>query len=214
MLYGTFSDSTSLVAGHETTAISLAWALYFLSKHPQVQAKLRHEISALTEKSNSPVTSADVDACQYLKAVCHEVSRVRPAVSLTLRVTERDTSICGQFIPKGTRVIICPQSINNDPALWGPDAAEFKPERWINESGQADNKGGAESNYSYLTFLHGPRACVGKQFAQAEFACLLAAWVGAFETELRDPDEKLDIVSHIVQRPRNGMNVRIKRVGQ
>lgn len=190
----------------------MTWALYYLSKYPDTQSKLRENLHNLRYKDDAQMTSDDIDSCQYLKAVCNEVSRVRPPVAMTMRTAERDTTICGSFIPKGTLIIICPQAINNDPGLWGDDAADFKPSRWINESGQADNKGGAESNYSFLTFLHGPRACVGRGFAVGEFACLLAAWVLAFETELRDPNEKLDIVSQIVQRPRNGMHVKIKRV--
>ena len=72
------------------------------------------------------------------------------------------------------------------------------------------NSGGAESNYAFLTFLHGPRSCIGQAFAKAEFACLVAAVIGRFEFKNADKDFKLDIKGGVTARPRNGLHVRIK----
>jgi cytochrome P450 len=90
---------------------------------------------------------------------------------------------------------------------WGLDADQFKPERWL-AAGKA-NTGGAESNYSYLTFLHGPRSCIGREFARAEFATLLASWVGRFDMEFGDKDFVLDIAGGVTSKPRNGLKVRM-----
>ena len=136
--------------------------------------------------------------------------RIFPPVPLTLRETAHDTSIQGHFIPAATTVVICPWAINTSTALWGPDAKEFNPERWMGQ-GRA-NTGGADSNYATTTFLHGPRSCIGKDFAKAEFACLMAALVGRFEMELEDPNWVLQIQGGITARPKGGLKIRVREV--
>lgn len=208
---------TFLVAGHETTATAMIWAIYLLCKYPESQQKLRDEVRSKLPSPDSDITAADVDACHYLHAVCTETLRLWSPVSLTLRVAACDTSINGQFVPKGTVIILSPWGVNTSTHLWGPDAREFKPERWLDADGKANNKGGAESNFSFLTFLHGPRSCIGQKFAQAEFACLLAAWVGRFETEFEDGSpfakgEEPDIKGGITSKPKGGLWVRTREV--
>ncbi len=203
---------TFLAAGHETTASAFTWAIYLMCQSPHVQAKLREEvrshISSLT--TDKKITSEIIDNMPYLHAVCNEVLRIYAPVPLTLRDTANATTILGQYIPKGTKVVLAPWAVNYSTELWGPDAAEFKPERWM-APGQA-NAGGAESNYAFLTFLHGPRSCIGSKFAVAELACLLAAFVGVYEFEKTDPNEKIEIKGGITARPRDGMNINVKLV--
>ncbi|KAL9087751.1 MAG: hypothetical protein Q9165_006518 [Trypethelium subeluteriae] len=117
-------------------------------------------------------------------------------------------------VPRGTTIIMSPWAINQSKKLWGPDARSFNPDRWIDSTtGHANNTGGADSNFSFLTFLHGPRSCIGQAFAKAEFACLLAAWVGSFEMELAEPDKEIDIKSGITARPKGGLMVKLKPIG-
>lgn len=198
---------TFLAAGHETTASSMMWAVHCLSLHPEVQKRLRKEVHDNISSPNDSVSSATLDHMPYLHAVCNEVLRFYSPVPLTLRDTTEDTTINGQFVPKGTKIILAPWAINYSNELWGPDAAEFNPDRWMG-SGKA-NTGGATSNYAFLTFLHGPRSCIGQSFAKSEFNCLLAAFVGSFEFEKVDPDEKLLIKGGITAKPKDGMNVRL-----
>ncbi|KAF2092013.1 cytochrome P450 [Saccharata proteae CBS 121410] len=217
---GGFSDEdlvnqlmTFLAAGHETTASSMMWAIYVLCQHPDIQQRLREEVHKnlpSIQDPNAEVTATDIDRMPYLNAVCNEVIRIYPPVPLTLRAAAEDTTICGHPIPKGTTVIIPPWAVNVSKELWGDDALEFKPERWIGP-GRA-NTGGADSNYSFLTFLHGPRSCIGSGFARAEFACLLAAWVGRFEMELADPNYELQIAGGITAKPKDGLPVKMKVV--
>jgi len=85
------------------------------------------------------------------------------------------------------------------------------PERWMG-AGRA-NSGGAESNYAFMTFLHGPRSCIGQGFAKAEFACLLAAWVAGFETELEVEGQVLEVEGgRVTSRPKGGLRVRVTPV--
>ncbi|KAI0596290.1 cytochrome P450 [Biscogniauxia sp. FL1348] len=219
---GGFSDEdlvdqlmTFLAAGHETTAATMTWAVYMLSRNPEMQERLRKEIreNLPSVDAAAGVSSQDIDRMPYLNAVCNEVLRYFAPVPLTIRDTVRDTTVMGQRVPKGTRVILAVWATNFDKTLWGPDAHEFNPERWMPKG--ADDKraasGGATSNYAFMTFLHGPRSCIGSSFARAEFACLLAGWVGRFEFALQNPEEmdekKISIKGGITARPANGMHV-------
>ena len=221
---------TFLAAGHETTATATSWALLELAQRPKLQADLRAEIRAQLPSfapdttSNIPMTADLLDkSVPLLHAVCSEVLRYHAPVPMTRRETSVDTSILGHPVPKGTNVFIVPWAVNFSTEQWGADALEFKPERWLDshshghEQGQGQSKahsGGAESNFSNLTFLHGPRSCIGMSFAKAEFACLLAAVVGRFEFQIADPEgwDIGDVVTGIVARPRGGVKLRMKVV--
>ena len=147
---------TFLAAGHETTASSMTWALLALCQHPEMQARLRAEIRAnlpSIEDGSKPMSAEIMDRLPYLHAVCNEVLRVHSPVPLTRREAAKDTTILGQFVPKGTDIILAPAAVNTSKELWGEDALEFNPERWMGP-GKA-NSGGASSNYAQLTFLHG-----------------------------------------------------------
>jgi cytochrome P450 len=148
----------------------------------------------------------------YLNAVCNEVLRMFPTIPVTARFAIRDTTIAGHFIPKDTVIMVIPWAINRHPALWGPDSEEFVPERWIDESGRATMSGGADSNYSFLTFLHGPRSCIGERFARAELRALLAALVGSFELQMADPNEKIVVGGTVTSKPKDGMKLKLKPV--
>ncbi|KHJ32070.1 putative cytochrome p450 [Erysiphe necator] len=186
---------TFLAAGHETTSNALSWAIYLLCVNPSCQTRLRAEIHANlpSPKSQTSISSSSIEGLSYLNAVCSEVLRYYPSVAITMRVAIHDTSILGHKIPKGTRVIIVPWATNKSEELWGPDAKKFKPERWLpSDTNPHPANGGAASNYSFLTFLHGPRGCIGQGFARAEFACLLASIIGRFEFSLNDQRESIE----------------------
>jgi cytochrome P450 len=219
-----FSDSnlvdqllTFLAAGHETTSSSLTWSTYLLSKYPDIQTKLRNEI---IEHIPNPQALSDpamdiaslLEGMPFLNAVCNEVLRLYPTIPLTARVTVRDTHVAGRYIPEGTIFLVVPWAINRNPKLWGADSEEFVPERWIDDKGRATMNGGADSNYAFLTFLHGPRACIGERFARAELRALLAALVGSFEFQMADPNEKIVVGGTITSKPMNGMRLKLTPV--
>jgi cytochrome P450 len=201
---------TFMAAGHETTASSFTWAVYLMCQKPEVQRKLREAIHTNISSLSDSIDHVKLDSIAYLHAVCNETLRIYAPVPITLRDTAHDTTILGQFVPKTTKVIIAPWAINLNKQLWGEDAEEFNPDRWM-APGQA-NSGGAVSNYAFLTFLHGPRSCIGQRFAMAELACLLAAFVGKYEFEMADPDEKIEVKGGITARPKNGMHIKLKAV--
>ncbi|KAI2478388.1 Cytochrome P450 [Pyrenophora tritici-repentis] len=217
---GGFSDEdlvnqlmTFLAAGHETTASALTWAVYCLCLHPSVQTRLRAELRSELSSALSPngtITSSEIDRLPYLNAVLNETMRLFPPVPLTLREAAHDTTIQNHFVPAGTTVVICPWAINTSVHLWGDDAKDFNPERWL-KPGMA-NSGGADSNYAVCTFLHGPRSCIGKDFAKAEFACLVAALVGRFEVAFEEAGYELKIQGGITASPKGGLRVRVKEI--
>lgn len=203
---------TFLAAGHETTATGLIWAVYCLCRHPHYQNRLREEIQANLPSidSSTPITAETLDRLPFLHAVCNEVLRLHSPVTLTFRQASKATSICGQYVPKGTTIVLSAAAVNHSKELWGPDASEFKPERWLGPGRM--NTGGASSNYAFLTFLHGPRSCIGQAFAKAEFAVLVAGLVGRFEMDLEDKEAEMKIQTGVTARPKGGLMVRMRAV--
>lgn len=201
---------TFLAAGHETTSSALTWCTYLLCAHPEVQVHLREELEAspLVDFSED-VTAEDVDALPYLSAVCAETLRVYPTVPVTARVATRETRILDQVVPKGTEIIICPWAINKHPELWGPDADDFKPERWL--EGEKSGERGMNT-YEFITFLHGPRSCIGQGFARSELKCLLAALVLKFRMELMEPGKVPVPAGAVTIKPKDGMHLRLTEI--
>ncbi|OKL56355.1 hypothetical protein UA08_08529 [Talaromyces atroroseus] len=239
MRSGGFTDSnlvdqmmTFLAAGHETTSSAFQWSIYALSKHSEAQTRLRKEIretlpsipfddlddikdiNDIKKRFSSLFSSIDSNnhhSLPFLWAFINEVLRFYPSVPFTSRQALRDTTLAGQYIPKGTNVLISPDVTNRDEDFWGKDAGTFKPERWLDYEDGAithNNHGGAKSNYANLTFVHGPRSCIGQGFARAELAIFVAVFVYRFEFELRHPDKELEIKREITQTPADGVVVR------
>lgn len=192
---------------HETTSSTLTWATHLLATHPEIQTRLRAEIYENIPDPkllSGPLFDIPglLESLPYLNAVCKEVLRLYPTIPLSARNAIRDTTVIGQFVPKGTLVFVVPWATNRDPKLWGPDAEAFRPERWLDTP-----NGGADSNYAFLTFFHGPRGCIGQNFARAELRALVAAFVGEFEMRMADPNEKIRVGGTITSKPVDGMRL-------
>ncbi|MCJ1309698.1 hypothetical protein MMC25_003358 [Agyrium rufum] len=203
---------TFLAAGHETTSSAVQWAMMQVGKNQEMQERLRTEIrsklpSITTSSDPSSITAEALDNLPYLHAFCNEVLRVDTPVRITTRYVPKDTTIQGHFVPKGTEIMLPIGAVNQSIAQWGPDAKEFKPERWL-APGQA-NGGGAESNFSMLTFLHGPRGCIGQAFSRMEMQCLVAALVGRFKIELEDLTAEVGTEGQLTSKPKGGVEVKL-----
>ncbi|KAH8688726.1 cytochrome P450 monooxygenase [Talaromyces proteolyticus] len=205
---------TFLAAGHGTTSVALQWSVYALCKHQDVQQRLRQEICEqlpLVTDDNVGISASDIDRLAYLRAFCNEVLRFWPPVPSTIRESLHDTTVAGHYIPKGTIFSISPAVTNHDAELWGPDANVFDPERWMREG--CANSGGVKNSHGFLTFIHGPRSCIGDKFARAELACLVAAIVGRFHFELEDQDKvEMFTKGGISAAPADGIRVYIEVV--
>ncbi|KAI0717432.1 cytochrome P450 [Cerioporus squamosus] len=192
--------STMVLAGMDTTANSLARVLQLLAEHPDVQEKLREEILSAAETDGTDGT-IDFDKLMdmtYMDAVCRETLRVSPGVTALFRNTTQDvlmpvmepirmrdgTLSNAVHIPKGTRVIANIRACNRDPALWGPDAEEWRPSRWLEPLPRELEEAHIPGVYSHMmTFIGGSRACIGFKLAQVEIKTVLFVLLQHFKFE-------------------------------
>ncbi|KAL1739497.1 cytochrome P450, partial [Schizophyllum fasciatum] len=187
--------STLIFAGMDTTSTALSRILYLLAEHPEVQDRLREEIRAAKE-AHGVLTYDNLEAMTYLDAVCRETLRLYPPVSQLLRKTVKDVAmpfgkpvigVDGRamndvFVPSGTPVVISIINANRNKELWGPDALEWRPERWLAPLPEAVTEAHMPGVYSNLmTFLGGGRACIGFKFSQLEMKVVLVELVDAFK---------------------------------
>ncbi|KAM6500936.1 Cytochrome P450 [Amanita muscaria] len=201
---------TFLVAGHETTSVGTAWALYSLTQYPDVQEKLRTEL--LTVSTDNP-TMDDLNALPYLDAFVRETLRVHAPVPSSIREATQDDVIPLEHpvkdeqgnlqhyvrVTKGQTIFIPILAINRSKDIWGEDAHDFKPERWQSIPEAATSIPGVWGNQ--LTFLGGTRACIGYRFSLVEMKALLFTLVRAFEFQLAVPANEIKKKSNVVQRP-------------
>ncbi|KAK3377979.1 cytochrome P450 [Podospora didyma] len=171
---------TILAAGHESTAITLAWAILKLAQHQDVQNKLRAEIQEAQARlgfgPERPPTLDEINGLLYLRCFLMEVLRLYPAFPAMMRESARATTVGGLSIPKAKPIMVSPYAVNRSQELWGEDANEFRVERW-----EASHSGGATSSQAFLTFSSGPRICIGKDFATLSLKVFLTVLVARFK---------------------------------
>ncbi|NJQ03483.1 cytochrome P450 [Streptomyces zingiberis] len=163
-----------LIAGHETTATSLTFALHLLGHHPEVQERAREEVERVL--GDRPPTAADLDALPYLTQVLKESMRLYPAAPVFGRNAVRETVIDGVTIPAGGEALVVPWAIHRHPDHW-EDPERFDPDRFLPER-ERDRP-----RYAWLPFGGGPRACIGQHFSMLESVLALAAFLRAFTIE-------------------------------
>jgi cytochrome P450 len=199
---------TVLLAGYETSATAAAACVHFLSTHPAAADALFEEVVRVLgdEKSSRTPLTADLAAMPYMDAVFKESLRLMPPAPMTLRVAGEDQIIAGAFVPKGTWLQVDTRAIQTDPAIWGADAAEFKPERWLGVDARTVTLG-------FNAFGAGTLSCVGARFAEVEVKLMLASLVRRFVFEPAGPEwlagkKTLELVTRLTMGPRHGVIVR------
>jgi cytochrome P450 len=166
---------TLFFAGHETTANTLTWALYYLSHHPQVLKTLQQEVDSVLQ-GRIP-TLEDLPKLSYTLMVINETMRMQPVVSLIPRTVLNDTEIGGYQIKKYGMIFISPYLLHHDARYWSNpetfDPSRFAPEKEI-----------SHHRYAFLPFGGGPRVCIGNHFALMEAQILLAMFVNRYEWQI------------------------------
>ncbi|KAJ0390252.1 hypothetical protein P43SY_010959 [Pythium insidiosum] len=165
---------TFVFAARDTTADTLSWLFYVVGHRPDVEQRLRAEMDEkLPPGSNTTyLTTEHLKDFVYMEAVIKETLRLYPAAPYTLRTCASDTVICGDiFLRKGDMVGTPMYAMARNPSVWGPDASEFRPERWIDE---ATGKIKQVAASKFYTFSAGPRTCVGMSLAMLELRVVVA----------------------------------------
>ncbi|KAF9074680.1 cytochrome P450 [Rhodocollybia butyracea] len=171
-----------LVAGRDATASLLTFAIYKLTERPDLTKKLRTEILEFIGPHAQPSYKHIADM-KYLRAFLNETLRLYPAVGFNSRYTKKPIVLPAKngqpdyYIPAGVKCVYSPFLMHRREDLWGPDALEFDPDRFIDERVQ---KYLAPSPYLFTPFSKGPRICVGKQFAYNEVSYFLIRLLQSF----------------------------------
>ena len=186
---------TFLFAGHETTALSLTWAIYHLHSNPRVLNCLREELDALADDTPESLTAA-----RYLKATVQETLRIHPIVTETLRKLKAPLQLGEYVIPAGTAVAPATVLAHHNPITY-PDPEQFMPERFIERS---------YSPFEYMPFGGGHRRCIGAAFASYEMAIVLGTLLKRYEFELVDSTPVVPKRRNVTIGPSSGVPVRVK----
>ncbi|WP_299852159.1 cytochrome P450 [uncultured Roseovarius sp.] len=184
---------TFIVAGHETTALTLAWSLYLCAFDQEVQDHARAEVQSVLQ--SRAATGADVAKLPFIRMIADEALRLYPPAAMISRTAQAADTLCGREVKPGDTVIIPIYALHRNELLW-EDANAFRPDRF------ADRK--AIERYAYLPFGDGPRICIGASFALQEAVIILATLLSRFRftpVEGRDPDP----VMIITLRPEGGV---------
>jgi cytochrome P450 len=168
-----------LLAGHETTATSLTFALDLLARHPGAQARAREEAAAVL--GGRRPTAADLPRLPYLTMVVKETLRLYPAAPVFGRRSTADTVLGGHPLPAGSDVYVVPFATHRHPAYWD-HPERFDPERFTPEAEAA------RPRYAWYPFGGGPRACIGRHLSMLEAVLALALVLGRFELAAPGPE--------------------------
>lgn len=169
---------TMLLAGEDTTAYTLAWAVHHLCDAPGARARLRDEADRTAAMHGAPADLDAADHLAYAGAVANETMRLRPVAPLLMLSAERDVVIGDVAVPRGTWVALLPRVPATD-AQHFADPECFHPERWLG----AAPHGGAHEPGASLPFGSGPRICPGRSLATLEMKTVLAMLAATFEVE-------------------------------
>jgi cytochrome P450 len=188
---------TLFMAGHETTANTLAWAFYLLSQHPDAEAKLHDELDSVL--GDRPPTVDDVPRLVYTDRVVTETLRILPTVWLLGREVVEPFELNGHRMEVGTTLWMSQWVVHRDPR-WFDDPESFRPDRW------ADGLARRLHKYAYFPFGGGPRLCIGAGFAQMEAVLLLSAIARRYRLPLA-PDARIALWPSMTLRPDHGVRV-------
>ncbi len=185
---------TILLAGHETTANALTFALWCVAKHTDVQARMRAEVQAVC--GDRPPEARDFRGLKYLEQVFAESMRLYPPAWVVARTAKHNYTLRdGQRIPRGAHLIASQLVVHHDPRWW-PDPERFDPARFNDEVKATRPK------FAYFPFGGGARYCIGEGFAWMEGVLMLAAVVQQWTLRLPDPAaETLPITPKFTIRP-------------
>ncbi len=192
-----------LWAGTETTALTLAWALYETSRNPEAAERIRREGQEVY--GDREPTAADYPALAYTRAVVQETMRLYPPIWGLIRVASKPDVIAGKEIKPGDRVVLFAYGAHHNPKFWDEPEA-FRPERWMAGAAKKQVK------YSYLPFGGGKRSCIGGAMSQVENTLALSLLLRRFRPEYVGPNPA-GINATVTLTPKGGLHFKIHELG-
>jgi cytochrome P450 len=193
---------TFLLAGHETTAVSLSWTWYLISQRPEVEKRLREELCQVLGGRTPQLE--DLPRLPYTDKVVKESMRLYPPAWSLARTVAKDIELGGYKLPMGSNVVMSPWILHRDPRFF-EEPEQFNPDRWTADVAQHLPK------FAYFPFGGGPRLCIGASFAMMEANLLLAAIAQRFQLRLV-PGHPVAALPSITLRPKHGMRMCITRM--
>uniref|UniRef100_A0A2A4JHV7 Cytochrome P450 n=1 Tax=Heliothis virescens TaxID=7102 RepID=A0A2A4JHV7_HELVI len=174
-----------VLAGTDTSAVGSAFTTVMMAKYPDVQDKVYQELQDVFGDSDRPVTPEDLPRLKYLETVIKETLRMYPPVPFIVRNVEKDVTLpSGITLVEGCGLLISIWSIHRNPRYWGADAEQFRPERFLDAP--------PTHPAAFIPFSHGPRNCLGYQFAMMSMKTALATMLRRYRVL---PNETNDNVS-------------------
>ncbi len=192
---------TLVIAGHETVASCLTWALLLLARHPAVQDRLAAELAELPE-GRAPGW-ADLGALPYTRAVVDEALRLYPPAWVVTRRALEDDVVDGVVVPAGTLVLLSPWLLHRRPESW-PDPLRFDPGRFL---GTDASRGAPRGDY--VPFGAGPRLCIGRDVALVQAVLILATLLRGRRVDHPDVAGPVHVDALVTLRPRGGLPLRL-----
>jgi len=189
-----------LLAAYHTSAISVAWTIYELTQHPEVQRKGQEEVDAIL-KGKSP-TLDDIDKMTYINQIIKESMRMNTPGPFAARLVDEEVDISGYKLAKGTTLFYPLSAIHKNSEYW-PEPEKFDPERFTPEKVKKMNP------LSYCPFGLGARICPGERLAWLEMRLLLALLLQRFSFQLACPKEEIVPVERFVRMAKNDVKVHL-----
>ena len=193
-----------LWAGTETTALTLAWALYETSRNPALAERIRAEGDAVYGNQGREPNAADYSALAYTRAVIQETMRLYPPIWGLIRVASQPDVIGGKEIRVGDRVVLFAYGTHHSAKYW-EDPETFKPERFLGEAAKK------RKPYTYIPFGGGKRACIGGAMSQVENTLALSMLLRRFRPEYVG-DDPAGINATVTLTPKGGLMFKIREL--
>lgn len=190
---------TFITAGHETTALGLAWTFDLLARHPEIEANVLAEIEAVTCGGN--VTSEHVSQLTYTRQVFSEAMRLYPPAPVITRTAMRDFRLGDYLIPAGVVLLIPIYAVHRHASIW-PDAEVFDPDRFSAEATKSRHR------YAYMPFGAGPRVCIGNAFAVMEAVSIMAVLLQKLKLSTITTQAPKPLMK-VTLRPENPLRMRV-----
>ncbi|CAH2075976.1 unnamed protein product [Thlaspi arvense] len=210
---------TFVLAGRDTTGSALTWFFWLLCKNQDAIAKIRQEINTnLSPRTKTDAFNSDADSDSfnpqelkklvYLHGALSEALRLYPPVPFQHKSpTQTDVLPSGHKVEANSKILFCLYSLGRMKSVWGEDALEFKPERWISEKGTLVH----EPSYKFLSFNAGPRTCLGKEVAMMQMKTVAVKIIQNYEIEVVE-GHKIEPAPSVILHMKHGLKVTVSKI--